>query len=397
MITRFTKHIYIALLLCLLFDNSGWTGTQNNEELSRFQQANNSAECKGYKDSKQESAYKVATFDSGFGGFFTAKAIEKQARILSQNGYGPFIITHYGDTQNLPYGEKTPEQIAQLTSAGVLTAFREGAKDVYIACNTASTQIDRVKKIIRTENPSYPNHVHSIIDVSVIEVMRIVGRKLKTQDTVVIAVLATPATVLSETYPNFFAKALNTAFKQGEFQKITQPRWLKTSGIIIDSYSYVNELALGPQKKVKIYQLAPANWVEIIENGASDHDKLANVKSDLRMLISQLKLPEPFDVVGEFCTHYPVFDAMIQNELKEMGMIASDAQFVMQGPLMGDLFVKQYLKKKPPKSETAIKTSPTLRVYLSGTNIEATEALVKKIFPDEETPSITRKEFVILP
>ena len=64
---------------------------------------------------------------------------------------------------------------------------------------------------------------------------------------------------------------------------------------------------------------------------------------------------------------------------------------------MGDLFVKQYLKKKPPKSETAIKTSPTLRVYLSGTNTEATEALVKKIFPDEETPSITRKEFVILP
>ena len=77
-------------------------------------------------------------------------------------------------------------------------------------------------------------------------------------------------------------------------------------------------------------------------------------------------------------------------------MIASDAQFVMQGSLMGDLFVKQYLKKRPPKSETAT-LPPTLRVYLSGTNIETTKALVKKIFPDEATPSITRKGFGILP
>lgn len=385
------------MLLCLCISNSGYTGEQNSKESSQYRPAGNSAESIGYKDTKQESRYKVATFDSGFGGFFTAKSIEKQARVLSQNGYGPFLIAHYGDTKNLPYGEKTPEQIAQLTSAGVLTAFREGARDVFIACNTASTQIDRVREIIRKENPSYPNHVHSIIDVSVIEVMRTVGRKLKIQDNVVIAVLATPATVLSEIYPRFFAKALNTHFKPGEFRKVAQDRWLKGNRASIDSYSYVNEFTLGPRKKVKIYQLAPANWVEIIENGATEHEKAANVKGDLRLLVGQLQLTEPFDVVGEFCTHYPVFDAMIQKELKEMGAVAPDAQFVVQGPLMGELFVKQYLNKKPQKSETAIPPPPVPRIHLSGNNIEATRALVKTIFPDEEAPSIVKKEFVTLP
>jgi glutamate racemase len=390
------KTKFIALLLCFLCSSCGWTGVLNQES-SRFYHVKNTDECKGPKDTKQSLIHNVATFDSGFGGFFTAKAIEKHARVLSQSGYGPFAITHYGDTQNLPYGEKTPEQIAKLTSAGVLTAFREGAKDVFIACNTASTQIDRVREIIRTENPSYPNHVYSIIDVSVIEVMKTVSRKLKTQDSVVIAVLATPATVVSETYPKFFAKALNTEFKPGEFQKITQSRWLKANGDTIDSYTYVTQLALGPKKKVIVYQMAPANWVDIIENGASDNDKLSNVKSDLRMLTGQLKSADPFDVVGEFCTHYPVFDAMIQNELKEIGMVTSDARFVVQGPLMGELFTKQYLKKRPAKSSTAITPPSTPRVYLSGTNIEATEALVKKMFPNDPVPIIIRKEFVTLP
>lgn len=49
-------------------------------------------------------------------------------------------IRHYGDTKNAPYGEKTPEQIAALASAGVIKTLADGADLVFIACNTASTQ-----------------------------------------------------------------------------------------------------------------------------------------------------------------------------------------------------------------------------------------------------------------
>lgn len=194
-------------------------------------------------------AYRVATFDSGFGGYFTAKEIEKQARELSASGYGPFLIAHYGDTTNIPYGEKTPEQIAAFASAGILAAFRDGARDVYVACNTASTQIDRIRETVRASNPAYPNHVHSIIDVSVREVMKTISAKLQTQDVVVVGILATPATVKAEAYPRFLAKALNVQLPPGEFKKLTQPRWLAAKGPTIDSFAYITELALGPKKK----------------------------------------------------------------------------------------------------------------------------------------------------
>ncbi len=343
---------------------------------------------------KNAGVYRVATFDSGFGGYFTAKEIERQARELSAQGYGPFLIAHYGDTTNIPYGEKTPDEISRFASAGILAAFRDGARDVYIACNTASTQFDRIREILRAENPTYPNHVYSIIDVSVREVMRTVSARLRTEDVVTVAVMATPATVKSETYPRFLARALNVTFVPGVFTKMTEPRWLTSKGATIDSFAYVTELALGPNKRVVVYQLAPANWVDMIENGAPEADKREAVRNDLAMLVGQTKPGARFDVVGEFCTHYPVFDAMIQDELRRLGKVTADAPFVVQGPLMGSLFRAQFLQRKPARAAGAVPPPSTPAIYLSGTNIESTRALVRKIFPGDPEPLIARKEFV---
>lgn len=342
---------------------------------------------------KKETVVKVATFDSGFGGFFTAKEIEKQADLLSGQGYGPFDIAHYGDTARAPYGEKTPEQIAQFTSQTILSAFNDGYKDVYIACNTASTQYPRIKELVGEVRPEYANHIYSIIDVSVKEVMKTVSEKLKTHDVVTVAVLATPATVKSENYPRFLAKALNAPFKPGEFTKITQPRWLKTKDDTIDSYSYVNEINLGAKKKVVIYQFAPANWVDMIEHGASDKEKLEAINNDVKLLTNEAKPNAVFDVVGEFCTHYPVFDSMIQNQMKTLGKTTADAPFIVQGPLMGNLFKEQFLKKHPLKASQPVTPPTTPHIYLSGTNIESTQNLVKKIFPNDPAPIIERKSF----
>jgi glutamate racemase len=341
------------------------------------------------------SAHRVATFDSGFGGYFTAKAIEKQAGALGAQGYGPFLISHYGDTTNIPYGEKAPDQIAAFASAGILAAFRDGAMDVYVACNTASTQIDRIREILRSENPAYPNRVHSIIDVSVGEVMKTVSAKLRVQDVVTVAILATPATVKSETYPRFLAKALGVPVAPGTLTKMTQPRWLASKGATIDSFVYLTELALGPRKKVVVHQFAPANWVEMIENGAPETERRDAVRHDLGMLVGQAERGTRFDVVGEFCTHYPVFDALIQDELGKLGTLAANAPFVVQGPLMGQLFRSQFLQRKPAKAAGPIPPPSTPPIYVSGTNIEATRALVKKVFPNDPEPLIAHKDFIV--
>ena len=339
------------------------------------------------------AAYRVATFDSGFGGYFTAKEIEKQARALSTDGYGPFLIAHYGDTTNVPYGEKTPDQIARFASAGILAAFHDGARDVYIACNTASTQVDHIREILRAENPTYPNHVYSIIDVSVREVMKTVSAKLRTQDVVTVAILATPATIKSETYPRVLAKALDVALTPGTFTKLTQPRWLTSKSATIDSFAYVTELALGPKKRIVVYQLAPANWVEMIENGAADTDKHEAIRRDLELLAGQTKPDARFDVVGEFCTHYPVFDAMIQDELHRLGKVTADAPFIVQGPLMGVLFRTEFLQRTPAKAAGPVPPPSTPAFYMSGTNIESTRALIRKVFPNDPEPAIAQKEF----
>ncbi|MBF0441896.1 MAG: aspartate/glutamate racemase family protein [Oligoflexales bacterium] len=381
------KNLLVGLA-CLFFYSA--CAQVGNNDSSKSNAGNNAP------DGKNEAAYNVATFDSGFGGYFTAKEIEKQSRSLSKNGYGPFSITHYGDTLNAPYGEKTTEQIAKFTSEGVLTAFHDGAEDVYIACNTASTQYERVKEIIRAENPAYENHVFSIINVSVDEVMKTVNKKLALQNNVNIAIFATPATVKSENYPKFLAKALNTDFKPGILKKITQPRWLKKKGATIDSYAYVAEFPLSSGKKVSVYQMAPANWVDMIENGASDSEKRFNVENDIKTLTSQINTDAVFDVVGEFCTHYPVFDSIIQSELKGSHKVTTEAPFVVQGPLMGSLFNKTYLQSQPWKNDNEVSPPNTPSIYLTGDNISSFMELVKKIFPNDPEPAIAKKEFVSL-
>lgn len=339
----------------------------------------------------------VATFDSGFGGYLTAKEIEKQAQSLAAEGYGPFRIAHYGDTLNAPYGEKTPEQIAAYSAAGILTAFQDGAKDVYVACNTASTQIDRIRDLLRLQNPSYPNHVHSILDVSVREVMRTVGAKLRVQDAVHVAILATPATVKSENYPRLLAKALGVPPVPGTLTSLPQPRWLSSKGPQIDSFAYAVELALGPRKRVTIAQFAPANWVEMIENGAPDPDKREAVQRDLALLFSQAKPGTRYEVIGEFCTHYPVFDPLIQQALRGLGRTQEDTTFVVQGPLMADLFRTNFLKQQPAKNAVPAATPAPPSFCMTGSNVEAIRGLIHAVFPSGPEPLIEHRDFPLPP
>lgn len=75
---------------------------------------------------------KIGLFDSGLGGLLILKAV---ARHLPQYDY-----EYYGDTANLPYGDKTEEVIYELTKAGVEHLFSRDCVLVILACNTASAE-----------------------------------------------------------------------------------------------------------------------------------------------------------------------------------------------------------------------------------------------------------------
>lgn len=341
-----------------------------------------------------QAPHSVATFDSGFGGFFTAKEIEKRARQLEAKGYGEFSIQHYGDTRNAPYGEKSPALIASYSAAGILKAFQQGADEVFVACNTASTQFEAIKDLLREQNASYPGRIHSIIEVSVKEVMKTVSAELKQRDTVNVAILATPATVRSENYPIYLAKALGVPYVPARKTSVPQPRWFKGKEAVIDSVVTTTELKLGPVKKVVIYQLAPANWVDMIEHGASDEEKKAAVSGDLKALLAMVKEPVAFDVVGEFCTHYPVFDTMIQDTFRSLQRASAATPFVVQGPLMGALFEKNFTASHAlMTAPVALPRTATPKILISGENKAATEALAAKVFPNDPAPVVEQGSF----
>ena len=75
---------------------------------------------------------KIGFFDSGLGGLTILKATRE---LLPQYDY-----LYFGDTANLPYGDKTEEEIYEFTSSAVRRLFDEGAILVIVACNTASAE-----------------------------------------------------------------------------------------------------------------------------------------------------------------------------------------------------------------------------------------------------------------
>jgi glutamate racemase len=344
----------------------------------------------------------IATFDSGFGGFFTAKAIEKSSHDILKTHNADIHISHFGDTLNAPYGEKTPQQIAQLTINGVINALDKGADMVFIACNTASTQYSAVQQEISEKYPHRTDDVISIIDASVKAVKKQIDASLTQTDNVHFAILATPATIKSQAYLKALTKIYNGTLDVELLTKITQERWFKSAGQTIDSFTGTAILTLDNGKKIHIYQLAPANWVDLIEKEGTITEKTHAVNRDLALLKNIVPDNIMLDGIGEFCTHYPVFDSLIQSTLHKTQIVSKDAFFVKQAPLMAQIFEQKMLDKlKNHKRDKALsddsdilqslKKDAKASITISGDNIDATKRLARTIFPQDAEPLVEKE------
>lgn len=350
----------------------------------------------------QDDVVRIATFDSGFGGFFTAKSIEAAGRVLQQRYAARFSIDHYGDSLNAPYGDKTPEQIAGFAARGIFRAFQDGAQQVFIACNTASTQHKRITEILDTLQPGLSPRTVSIVDSSVAEMKRQIEERLQTRKTVRIAILATPATVLAETYPRALARAFGVDLSDPVSAAVAQTRWYRANGEQIRSAHYAAKLRLVDGNVVEIYQVAPANWVDMIEHEAAAADQDEAVASDLRALSSQWHSGignYAWDVVGEFCTHYPVFDPLIRKHALRLGLADAQTTYIKQAPLMAEIFeemMKERLATRPRRrSLTAAETQwlddfSRPRIFITGTNAAQTRKLARVLFPNDPAPQVNQ-------
>ena len=75
---------------------------------------------------------KIGFFDSGLGGLTILSEVRKRLPM--------YDYVYFGDNAHVPYGDKTEEEVFELTRSAVQQLFDAGARLVIIACNTASAE-----------------------------------------------------------------------------------------------------------------------------------------------------------------------------------------------------------------------------------------------------------------
>lgn len=192
----------------------------------------------------------IGVFDSGIGGISVLKKIIKF--LPNEN------IMYFGDTKNIPYGEKTKKEIQELSERIVKFFILNNCKVIVIACNTATiAALDMLKSL-------YKIPIIGIID-SGVEAVSLNGYEE-------ISVLGTPFT--------------------------------------IESKEHLNKIKIR-NKKMKIDTISCRKLCPMIEEG---WEKFENRYEVLDEYMSHI--PKTSDALLLACTHYPFLIKDIQKRFK---------------------------------------------------------------------------------
>jgi glutamate racemase len=228
----------------------------------------------------------IGVFDSGIGGLVLFQQLDQHYPLASK--------IYLGDHANLPYGEKSSDNIVEFTYRGVLRLIELGCTSVVIACNTASILAvplvrERLKRIrCKVE----------ILDISspTIQFLNVTSTALKiTDDSTTdnerrVGVFATLATVRSE----YFEK------------EICQ------------------------RGATVVHQIACHQLVDTIESSLS----VDRIRSDVIHFVAQLQrkfLGKPPNVAILGCTHYAVISDVFREALgKECRIVRQEHLIIEQ-------------------------------------------------------------------
>lgn len=130
---------------------------------------------------------RVGMFDSGIGGLTVLKEFIKK---YPNNEY-----FYYGDTANVPYGNKTKEELLKLATRIVKYLESNNVDLIIIACGTVSSNIyDELKEVSKVP-------IYNIIDATI--------DYLNNSNFSSVAILATKATINSHVFKNKLNKTVN--------------------------------------------------------------------------------------------------------------------------------------------------------------------------------------------
>ncbi len=260
----------------------------------------------------------IGVFDSGVGGL----SVYQHLRQLLPNER--FI--YYADTKNVPYGNKSGDEILLLTLQAVARLCKRGCKLIVIACNSASAYALTA--------------IRQRCSVPVVGLVPAVKPACKLTQTKKIAVLATKATL---------------------------------NGYLLNEV--INEVAI--PNGVTVFKHFEPSLVPWVEQGMPIDSQVAN------LLIHQTHLwaKAGVDVVVLGCTHYPFFKSFLQDEInkKNLAITLVDSGFAIAQRVQSLLKIFNIASQEIPN----LTQNPPLQLY--ATQLTDELLMIVKTLTDQQT------------
>lgn len=253
---------------------------------------------------------KIGFFDSGLGGLILLAATTE---LMPQYDY-----YYYGDTANLPYGDKSEEEIYVLSKIAMQHLFEAGCMLVIIACNTASSEtLRRLQDEFLPE--TYPDRRILGVIIPTIETLKDTGR----------------------------TKALLLATKR-----------------TVESQKYQKELTKKNLSHISIESIATPAFVPQIEAG-----KVSAVVEEASVIIALWVGKVDTVILG--CTHYTLLKDTLRSQFPSILFIAQDELIPEK--------IKMYLDSHPELT-SKLTEKRTCAVYLTAerADYEVIKALLLK-------------------
>ncbi len=224
----------------------------------------------------------IGIFDSGVGGL---SVFSELVKLLPNEHY-----IYYGDTANLPYGDKTQARLVEITG-NIFDFFKQkNVKAVVMACNTTSAMT------YDTLKDNYNFKIYPIV--------QIVSKQIALKNYKTAGVFATKATIGSHAYKK-------------EIQKYND--------------------------NCTVFEQACPDWVNIVENNLQEDERsIKQVKSDLDIMLTNN--PEKI-ILG--CTHYPYLMSVL-TKYAPKDMFINPAEYFAKY-IAEDLKNNDLLSNKPHK------------------------------------------------
>lgn len=182
----------------------------------------------------------IGVFDSGVGGL---SVFSKLANLLPNENY-----IYFGDTKNLPYGNKTQDELISIATDIFNFFARNNTKAVVMACNTTSAVVYDILK------DKYNFKLYPIVQTA--------AKYIADKNYSSVGIFATNATINAKAY----SKSIN---------------------------------AINPN--IKVFESACSDWAYIVENNLQNEpDNINNIKKIVETMMKNN--PEKI-ILG--CTHYP--------------------------------------------------------------------------------------------